>query len=185
MNTLIVCAFCLTSLLMFGPAFAQEEPQASEEHQVLQLDVGTWKAAGKLFTPGVDEPTEFEGVETNQMVGSMWLKSDFKGDFFGTEFVGHAVGGYDPSTKKYVSSWVDSMNPYAMHMQGTYDKAKKTMTMETSGKDPAGNPTKGKSVVEYRQDGSRMMTMYTQAEGADEMTKMMEIHYTKIKDDKE
>lgn len=170
-------------LLCFCTAgYAQDEmPQASAEHAVLKQDVGTWKARVSMFA--AETPDVSEGREVNRMLGDFWLVSEFKGSIMGMDFAGCGTMGYDPGSKKYVGSWIDSMTPTAMHTSGTWDAATRTMTVETMGKNPDGSDSKGKMVTVYSKDGNtRTMTMFGMMPGMDEMAKMMEIEYTRVKE---
>jgi len=55
-------------------------------------------------------PEVSTGVETNTLVGGLWLVSDFQGRWGSQPFHGHGTFGYDTSKKKYVGIWVDSMS---------------------------------------------------------------------------
>jgi hypothetical protein len=76
------------------------------------------------------------------------------------KFQGRGQWGYDPVKKKYVGVWVDSMSTTPMMMEGTYDKAKKTMTMfgEAMGMD--GKPAKHRIVTEMPDDNTMNFAMY-------------------------
>ena len=160
-------------------------PSAAAEHALLKKDVGTWKAKVKLYMGPdgrADEnatPMESEGEEVGQMVGEMWVVSVFKGSFAGFDFVGQGTSGYDPKLKKYVGSWIDSTNPHAMHMTGTYDAETKTLTSMTTGIDMMGNESKGKSLMVYVDDDHRTMTSYEIRDGKE--VKSMEIEYSRVK----
>ena len=86
---------------------------------MLKKDVGVWNAKGKMWMPGVPEPIEFEGVETNEMLGELFVITDFRGDFGGMAFRGHGRVGFNPTTKKYESTWFDVTNPYGMTAEST------------------------------------------------------------------
>jgi hypothetical protein len=98
----------------------------------------------------------------------------------GMPFEGNGQFGYNPTTKKYAGTWVDTMSPYPLSMEGTWDEKSRTMTQLGTGKDPQGNEMKMKITTVYNQDGSRLFTMYGMMPD-DEMVKMMEIKYTKSK----
>ena len=168
----------LTVLLLAGGASAQE-PEAPKEMELYKHDVGEWECDMKMWTDPSAEPMATKGTESNRMLGGMWLISHFKADFGGMTFEGCGQFGYDVEKKKYVGAWVDSMNPFASHMEGTYDAATKTLTQYGTGKNPDGSPMKSKSVVVYK-DGGRVFTMYSQGPGGkDDWIKMMEIVYKK------
>jgi hypothetical protein len=109
----------------------------------------------------------------------MWLVSEFKGDLGGIPFSGHGQVGYDPYKKKYVGTWIDSMNPTIFVMEGEYDAASKTMTMTGTSRDPqSGQEVKTKNVTHYKDDGTRVFEMHMPtSNGSGEWWKMMEIRY--------
>ena len=163
-------------------ATAQEMPmpKPSAEHKIVMADVGTWSVKGKLFMGGSEQ--EFTGKETVRNVGKFWTVSNYSATMFGQPFVGSSTTGYDPKTKKFVGSWVDSMQPHATHMVGTFDKATKTMTYKTKGIGMDGKPAEGKIVVKYNDNGTRSFTMWgPDPAGGKEMVKGMEMTYTRVK----
>ena len=156
--------------------------QASKEHELLKKDVGVWTVNGKMFMPGTDEPMEFEGVETNEMLGEMFAVTDFRGDFGGMAFRGHGRVGFNPATKKYESTWFDVTNPWGMTGEGTYDESTNTLTFTTKSTAATGEKRTGKSTLQYKDDDTRVMTAYApDPEGGDKMVKEMEIIYTRKK----
>lgn len=163
-------------------ASAQGFPEPSPEHKILMKDAGEWKCDIKMWEPGSDESISSKGTESTKMIGKMWVIADFKSEFFGAEFTGQATSGYDPIKKKFVGTWVDSMTPHMMLTEGSYDKETDTMTWHSTGTDPAtGKVQKGKNVVVYKGEDSRVMTMYMQVPGGDELFKALEITYTRKK----
>ncbi|MFT7630355.1 MAG: hypothetical protein ACI87E_001361 [Mariniblastus sp.] len=177
---LVLALFCFTGLNGF--ASAQEMPKPSPEHQILQKEVGEWTAEIKIWGPGADEPWTSKGSDSTQMLGEMWSVTEFKGDFFGMEAKGRGTFGFDPAKKKFAGTWVDSMSPYLTTMEGTYDKKTTTMTWVTLGTDQAtGKLQKGKNVVKYIGTDQRVMTMYMELAGMDEMFKTLEITYQRKK----
>ena len=111
--------------------------------------------------PGA-EPMVSKGVEVNTMMtGGLWLLSKFEGDFGGMKFEGRGQFGYDPTKKKYVGTWVDSMTPTISVLEGTYDAKTKTMTYVGDGFDP-GTKAKytQKMVTTTKDDGTRVFTLY-------------------------
>jgi hypothetical protein len=152
---------------------------AQDEMKHLKAEVGTWDAEVKMFNDPNAPPEVSKGTETNFMLGEMWMISHFKGNLMGMEFQGSSQNGFDPVKKKYVGAWVDSMSPYPMHIEGSWDEVTKTMTSIGTGKDPAGKDSKSKMVLVHNKDGSRTFTMYMLMDGQE--MKMMEIHYTRAK----
>src|SRR6185503_15784133 len=98
-----VAALALTA----GTVRAQEPTKPGPEYDVLKSQVGTWDATVEMSAMPGQPPSVSKGVETNTMLGGLWLITDFKSEMAGAAFLGHGVAGYDPGKKKYVSTWVD------------------------------------------------------------------------------
>ena len=169
-------AFCVVPSL-----FAQEMPTPSAEHKIVQIDVGEWTIEGKMMMP--EGTQEFKANEKVVPVGEFWTVSHFSSDMFGG-FTGSSTMGFDPITKKFVGTWVDSIQPAPTHMKGTYDSKTKTMTYETTGIGMDGKPMPGKIIVQYRDDGSHDFTMMQKdpTGQTDKLVKTMEMTYTRKKD---
>jgi hypothetical protein len=170
-RAMLVCLF--VTVVSVGTLWAEVNPKA-----MLSRDVGVWDCEVKMYT-APNAPEVSKGTETNFMVGDHWLVSHFKGKIMGMDFEGHSHTGYDAATKKFVGTWVDSMSPYSMKTEATWDEAKQTMTTMGVGKDPAGTEAQSKMVIVYDKEGNRNFTMYGMLNGAE--VKMMEIKYTKQK----
>lgn len=185
MKKLVTCVLALGVFCVATKVNAQEMPMpsASDEHKIVVADAGTWDITGKIFM-GPDNTTEIKGHEKVVAVGEFWTVSHFKGEFMGTKFNGSGTNGYDPKTKKFVGTWVDSMNPHATRMSGSYDKETKTLTYETKSVDMMGNDAKGKIVIVLKDENTREFTMYSpDPTGGDELVKSMEMTYTRAKDE--
>jgi hypothetical protein len=144
------------------------------ELEFLKNSAGKWKAEIKMMIPGTEEAPVSVGTENNEMIGDAWVVSKFEGEFEGTPFKGVGLIGYDATEEKMVNYWVDSMSPSVTRFVGTYDKATKTVTM--TGKDHMGE---GKHTTVVKDAKTRVFTMYSKPEGADEYMKVMEITYTR------
>jgi uncharacterized protein DUF1579 len=155
--------FVLTALLSAAAAASAQEgppmPTPGPEHELLKKDVGTWDATVEMLMPPGAPPTP--GTETNTLgPGGLWLISDFKSNMMGAPFQGHGVSGWDPAKKKYVGTWVDSMTTSVALTESTYDPASKSMTGWLDLPGPGGNPTRTKAVTQYKDDDTRVFTMY-------------------------
>ena len=160
----------LTSALVAQPPM----PKPGPEHDMLKKLEGDWDAAAKFGD------MESKGTATYKMgLGGFWLLLDYKGDFGGMKFEGKGATGYDPNKKKYVSTWVDSMSPSLMTMEGAFDKEGKTYTETGEGIGMDGKPQKMKSTIELKDNDTMLFIMYTVAEGKDQ--EMFRINYTRKK----
>ena len=152
--------------LLAGSLAAQEgmppAPKPGPEHAILKQDEGTWDATVEMFMAPGAPPMTSRGVETNVMgCGGLCLITDFKGEMApGQPFHGHGTSVWDPAKKKYVGTWTDSMSSGIAMGESTYDAATKTMTGSMDSSDPSGQHSKMKSVVEYKDAGTRVFTMY-------------------------
>jgi hypothetical protein len=148
-------AAALAAVLSAPAAVAQEPPKPGPEHEMLKKWEGTWDATMKMMG------MESKGTATYKMdLGGLWLVSTFEGELGGGKFSGRGMDSYDPAKKKYVAVWCDSWSTSPMTMEGTYDAAKKTLTMEGEGPGMDGKPTKYKSVSEWKDDDTVLFTMY-------------------------
>lgn len=144
------------AFLATGPfATAQEAPTPGPEHEVLKKWVGTWDTTMTLAG------MESKGTATYKMeVDGLWLVSTFEGEIGGAKFSGKGLDGYDAGKKKYVGVWVDNKSQSPMILEGTFDKAKKTLTMEGEGPGGDGKPTKYKAVSVMKDEDTVVFSMY-------------------------
>jgi len=148
---------CSVAILVLAAPLlqAQAPPAPGPEFDVLKKMVGNWdltmKAAGM----------EFKGSVTYKMeLGGLWLASSLESELFGAKFSGKGLDTYDAAKKKYISVWVDSMTTSPTVMEGTFDKAKKTLTLAGEGPGMDGTPTKFKSVSEMPDDNTIIFSMF-------------------------
>lgn len=133
-------------------------PKPGPEHELLKKDVGNWDATVEMMMPPGPPST---GTETNVLgPGGLWLISDFQSNMMGAPFQGHGVMGWDATKNKYVGTWVDSMSTGISVTESTYDPATKTATGMVEGPGPDGKPMRMKAVTQYKDDDTRVFTMY-------------------------
>jgi len=106
----------------------------TEHHALLERRAGCWITT--LSLPGMPKVSR-GSFEARLAMNDLWLVGDYRGDFMGTDFIGHEVAGYDTGKKKYVSVWTDSWTDGLTLVEGDYDAAKQTLTMHADVKDPA------------------------------------------------
>jgi hypothetical protein len=175
---------CVVASLLSASAMAQSFPKPTPEHKILATDEGTWDATIKSFAAGPDaEPMVSHGTEVNTVLtGGLWVLSKFDGDFGGVKFEGRGQFGYDPIKKKYVGSWIDSLNPTLSVLEGTYDPKTKTMTYVGDAIDPnTKSKYTQKMVTTIKDDGTRVFTLHIKLDGGEDEVKLMEVTYKKRK----
>jgi hypothetical protein len=174
----------MTSALTLAAAAAAAQappmPTPGPEHAVLKEDLGTWDASIEMLMPGAP-PAPSKGVEINTMsCGGLCLATDFKGTVMGAPFEGHGVTTWDPTKKKYVGTWSDSMTAGLASTESTWDAAKKTLESTMLTPDGSGGTVKLRSTVEYTADGKRVFTVFMPGADGKEMPSMR-ITYTRQK----
>jgi Protein of unknown function (DUF1579) len=136
-------------------------PKPGPEQAILKRGEGVWEARVEMrMGPPGTPPEVSTGVETNTLVGGLWLITDYKGSMAGTPFQGHGTMGYDAALKKYVGIWVDSMSTSLSRSEGDFDPKSNTLTMvgQTIGED--GKPMKFREVLQWPDPNTRAFTMY-------------------------
>ncbi|HXY39863.1 MAG TPA: DUF1579 domain-containing protein [Vicinamibacteria bacterium] len=152
-------------------------PKPGPEHDVLRKDVGTWDATVEMTAPDGQKTTS-KGTETVSMIG-FWQVSSFKGQMMGEPFQGLGSVTFDPTKKKYVGTWIDSMTPGYSTMEADLSADGRTMTGTMEGPDMSGKMVKSREVTEWRPDGTRVFSMYGPGDTAGKQAPMMTITYRK------
>lgn len=178
---LVVVAFGLVAATQ--PVAAQDAAaKKMSPAEAIKKSVGVWDATMHMGgeAGGGGEAT---GVETAELLGDLWVLSKFEMDFGGMPFQGHGVMGYDPNKKMFVSTWVDSMQPFISMMEGTTDESGRISTMLGEWPDQGGTMQKWKSTSEWMDDDHRTFKMFM-GDKDGEFNEMMSIDYSRRKDDK-
>jgi hypothetical protein len=182
-RTLLCASFGCALLLSALPvvAAAQDFMTPTEHHKAMAEDVGTWDGEVSMWHSADAEPMKSKGVETNKMLGKMWLLSEYEGDMGGEKFQGRSATGYDPVKKKFYGGWLDTMSPFMMKFEGDYDEDSKTLTMtaETTSV-MTGKPEKYKLVTTWDGKEKKTFELHMVPDDGKEW-KMMEIKYTRRK----
>jgi hypothetical protein len=182
----VTLAAGVAALLVAGTARARAQqgmpplPKPGPEHEVLKADVGVWDAVVETFAAPGQPPSTSKGVETNALMGGMWVVTEFKGDMMGMPFEGRGVTGYDAVKKKYVGTWVDTMSVGIAHAEFTYDAATKTMSGTMAGPDMTGTMVKMRETIVYKDANTRVFTLFSPAPDGKEAP-IMRITYTRRK----
>jgi hypothetical protein len=140
---------------------------------------GSW-AARTLTWMGPDSPPmEWMGSSEQKMIlGGRYLQQEFAGDMMGSPYNGMGFTGYDNHTRKFVSTWMDSMSTGIMVFEGTAGADGKTITQTSRFDDPVRGPVQWRSVTRIVDDRTVLFEMYSTGKSGKE-EKMMEITYTR------
>lgn len=151
-----------------------------EQHAWIAKGVGTWDCTLKAMMP--DQPVqEMKGTMTTEMIlGGRYSRSMFKCDFMGMPFEGIATLGYNNTSGKFESSWMDNMGTATTFMSGSVDKDGKVMTLTGECIDPmTKKPCTMRQVTTMRSDNEIFEEFYKTIDGKE--AKGMEITYKRAK----
>lgn len=150
-----------------------------EQHRQLAAMAGSWTTKTKSWMEPGKPPMESAGVcEQRMVLEGRFLQQECTGDMMGQAFSGVGVTGYDNHTKKYVSTWMDSMGTGMYFMEGTGSADGRTITQKGSYDDPVEGPMKLRAVTKIVDNNTEVFEMYGTGKQGKE-TKMMEISYTR------
>jgi len=123
-----------------------EMPKPQKEHEWLKQFVGEWDSEAEAPAMAGQPAMKCKGTMNTRMLGGFWMVSDIKGDMMGTPIQAIHTVGYDPQTKKYIGTWVDSVMNHMWKYQGTVDATGKILTLEAEGP----NMVKPGAMAKYR-----------------------------------
>jgi hypothetical protein len=127
-------------------------PEPEKPHQWLQQLAGEWDVEVSVTMMPGQPPQKFKGTESIRTVGEYWIVAQGKSTFMDQPMESMLTLGYDPQKKKFVGTWIDSMQTYLWNYEGTLDEAGKTLTLLTEGPFPGapGKLSKFKEVIELK-----------------------------------
>jgi hypothetical protein len=151
---------------------------ATKEMAPLTQHLGTWTGKVTMTMPGQPASEETCTETVAKICSGKWTWSDVKGQMMGQPFEGHAITGYDTTSKQYVAFWVDSCGQPPMRTSGTYDETKKQFTFTGPCFDDQGKPATVKQMCSQSDANTRTFTMIMDCpQGKSEM----KIAYTRVK----
>ena len=136
MKSSMILAALLMSIGFAQIVAAQEMPEPAtptDQHKWLKKFAGQWEMANKGIMGEGQLPIESTGTMKSEMLGGFWVVNVMNGDVAGMKFRGIQTIGYDTKKKKYVGTWVDSLNNYMWHYEGNVDESGKKIVLEAKG----------------------------------------------------
>jgi len=123
------------------PAAAQDgqmDPQAMEEmmvklatpgpqHALLAKLVGEWKTTMTTYMDGPEPVTSTGTYKGEAVFGGRYFVGHHTGQAMGRDFAGMSIDGYDNSTQKYFSMWIDNFGTGYYLAHGELDADGKTL----------------------------------------------------------
>jgi hypothetical protein len=148
-------------------------------HKRLAAMAGTWATKTTAWMEPDKPPMEGTGTcKQKMLLGGRYLQQVYTGKMMGSTFTGINIIGYDNHTKKYASTWIDSMSTGIYYFEGTASGGGKIITQESSYDDPVRGPMVWRSVTKIVDDDTVKYEMYLIPEGG-KKEKMMEMTLTR------
>jgi uncharacterized protein DUF1579 len=188
---------CLCLVMLAVPASAgdkksekQMDPQAmmetykklampGEPHKQLASLAGSWTTKTKSWMEPGKPPMESTGAcEYQVLLDGRYVQQKCTGEMMGQPFTGIGTHGYDNVSKKYVTTWIDSMGTGIFFMDGTASPDGKTVTLQGSHADPFEGTMKHRAVWKFVDANTQIFEMYGE-HGHGEEVKVMEITYSR------
>ena len=150
-----------------------------EPHKLLGTMVGSWTTKSKSWMEPSQPPIESNmACEETMLLDGRFLQEVCTGEFVGQPFTGIGMTGYDNHTKKYVSTWMDSMGTGIMFMEGMASADGKTITQKGGYQDPIEGRIKLRAVTKLVDANTKVFEMHGTGKNGKEI-KMMEITYAR------
>ncbi|MGL4461246.1 MAG: DUF1579 domain-containing protein [Planctomycetia bacterium] len=163
MTTALTMAVLVGATVSRGDDAFKPAPPAKEHEWLKQLE-GDWVTDAEcVMFPGAP-PMKWTGTESAKSLGGFWVMAETKAMSDGTPFNGFMTVGFDVAKKKYVGTWVCSMDGHLWKYEGALDEAGQKLTLNTEGPNPAdpGTTAKMRDVVEMKDKDHKTLTSYVQ-----------------------
>jgi hypothetical protein len=145
-----ILLFITASIAMAQDSPAMPAPQ--KEHKWLEKFLGEWETESEASMGPGQPPMKCKGTISCRTLGGFWYVSEMKSEMMGTPMTAIMTLGYDPQSKKYIGTWVDSMLGYMWKYEGNVDTTGKIITFEAEGPNfmAAGKMTKFRDIYDFK-----------------------------------
>ncbi len=132
MNTRLICTatLALAVVLISGNALSGEDPLADamakakkftapgKHHRELAYFIGKWDVETRMVMPGMKMPPSKGTAEYKWLIPGRWISSEHKGMMMGTPHQSFSIHGFDNFKKKWVTTWVSTMDTAMNRSEG-------------------------------------------------------------------
>lgn len=144
--------------------------QPTAEHEWLMTHVGRWTVDCSFYMDPSQPPMQVEGTEAVEQHGPFFIVSRFDAQMMGMPFAGLATMGFDPVTKKFQSTWIDTFSPFLFYFTGNLDATRKLLTMKGQAPEPHSKQMADWRTTEQHVDAdTRKFEMFLTVPGQAEM----------------
>jgi hypothetical protein len=171
-------------LLAGAACWAQvpEMPKPAKEHDLLNQFAGEWDVVTECTPEPGKDPVKCEGKESAKMLGGFFLVSEGEADMMGMPVKSVLTIGYDPAKKKYIGTFLCSMDSTLWNYVGSLDESGKKLTLETEGPIPftPGKTAKFRETLELKDKDHKEFTSLMQGDDG-KWTEVAKMKYTRKK----
>jgi len=111
-------------------------PGPGPEHRFLERKIGTWEIEAEYFLGADAEPMLARGIDRVRALGPYWVLAESEFELPGMRIIGQAATGYDPVSRRYRSTWIDSVTPFLYSFDGSYDPERGVLELTGVNRDP-------------------------------------------------
>lgn len=154
--------------------------QPGEHHAHLEALIGLWTIHTKWrYTPDAPWEESTGTAEFKWIMGRRYIIEKIVSPMGDQKFEGMGILGYDNTTKKHFSTWIDNMSTTLMTSEGTCDASGKVVTLYGTHTDPmTGGKKKQKTVSRIINDDKHVFEIFDRAEDGKEYQSLV-VTYTR------
>lgn len=130
-------------------------PKPTSEHEWLQRFVGEWTSEGEAYMAPDQPPVKLQGIEKTRSLG-FWVVGEITSTLEHFPYQQIYTIGYNPESKKYVGSVVDTMMSHMWLNEGSVEG--NSITLETEGPCPVNGMTKFRETTEFKTPDHKVFT---------------------------
>jgi hypothetical protein len=146
--------------------------QPGDPHKLLARLEGSWSTRTRAWMEPDRPPVEGTGTcEQRMILGGRYLQQEYTGTME-EPYSGVNVIGFDNHSKKYMSTWIDSMSTAIYCFEGTGSQDGSTITQECAYDDPVRGPLHWRSVSRIVDADTLVYEMYITPQGGIERKEM-------------
>ncbi len=173
-NMCLGCAVLLVCVSFVGGQEVPETYRPQKEHEWLKQFVGEWDTESEAIVEPGQPPMTCKGTMKARTLGELWVVSDFKSNMFGTDIEAVQAIGFNPKSKKYVGTWIDSAMNHLWTYEGSLDETGKILTLEAEGPsfEGEGKTAKYRDIYEFKSKDHLVLKSSVQTEDGQWVTFM-------------
>lgn len=132
---------------------ANEFPKPATEHELLKKFAGSWVTDSMCTMAPGTPPIKCTGKINSKMLGEFWVLNEMQSEVAGIRFTAMHTVGYDKAKKKYVATWIDSLNDFMWKYDGTVTGNKLVFEAEGPNAAKPGEMMKFRDTYAFVSDG--------------------------------